>query len=112
VSRAFGDLLLKEAERYDCAGVQPGGLICSEPEIRIVDLDPAEDRFVVMASDGVWDVFTSQDAISICAAQASPEIAAQMLLRRTYAASSEDNMTALVLTWRHDSQEGESRPSA
>jgi len=99
VSRAFGDLLLKEAENYDCAGVLPGGLICSEPEIRILDLDPSTDRFVVMASDGVWDVFTSQDAVAVCAAQASPEIAAQLLLRRTYAASSEDNMTALVLSW-------------
>merc|ERR1719401_1488887 len=53
VSRSFGDLLLKEAERYDCVGVAPGGLVSSEPEIRIIELEPAKDRFVVMASDGV-----------------------------------------------------------
>merc|ERR1712151_577646 len=54
VSRAFGDLLLKEAERYNCAGVAPGGLITAVPEIRIFDLQPATDRFLVLASDGVW----------------------------------------------------------
>jgi len=99
VSRAFGDLLLKEAERYDCVGVAPGGLVSAEPEIRIVDLEPSQHRFVVLASDGVWDVISSQDAMAICAAQASPELAAQTLLRRTYAANSDDNITALVLTW-------------
>jgi len=102
VSRAFGDLLLKEPERFDCAGVAPGGLIISTPEINIVDLDPDLDRFVVLASDGVWDVISSQDAISICAAQADAELAAQTLLRRTYAANSDDNITAVVLTWKAD----------
>jgi len=100
VSRSFGDLLLKEAERFDCIGVAPGGLITAEPEIRIVELEPSLHRFVVLASDGVWDVIGSQDAVSICAAQATPELAAQTLLRRTYAANSDDNITALVLSWK------------
>lgn len=100
VSRAFGDLLLKESERYDCAGVAPGGLITAIPEIRIVDLEPSVDRFCVLASDGVWDVISNEDAVSICAAQADTAAAAQHLLRRTYAANSDDNLTALVLTWR------------
>lgn len=99
VSRAFGDLLLKEAERYDCVGVAPGGLVCSQPEVRIVDLNPNVDRFLVLASDGVWDVITNEDAVAICAGQTSPELAAQMLLRRTYAANSDDNITALVMSW-------------
>lgn len=100
VSRAFGDLLMKEPENYDCVGVTPGGLLTSAPEIRIVDLEPNNDRFLLLASDGVWDVFNNQDAVSVCAAQATPELAAQTLLRRTYAANSDDNLTALVLTWK------------
>jgi len=92
--------LLKEPERYECAGVAPGGLIVSAPEIRIVDLQASADRFLVLATDGVWDVISNEDAVAICSAQGSCELAAQTLLRRTYAANSDDNITALVLTWR------------
>merc|ERR1712224_544933 len=52
VSRAFGDLLLKEPERYGCANVSPGGLITAVPEIRVVHLQPLEDRFLILACDG------------------------------------------------------------
>jgi len=100
VSRSFGDLLLKEAECYDCVGVIPGGLVSSAPEVRVTDLRPGADRFLVMASDGVWDVISNEEAVAICASQSTAERAAQSLLRRTYAASSDDNITALVLTWR------------
>jgi len=100
VSRAFGDLLLKEAERYDCAGVAPGGLITAVPEVRVVDLEPATDRFLVLASDGVWDVISNEEAVATCAAQTDTVMAAEHLLRRTYAANSDDNITALVLSWK------------
>lgn len=100
VSRSFGDLLLKEAERFDCAGVLPGGLVIATPEIRIFDLQPDVDRFVVLGSDGIWDVLSNEDAIAICAAQTDAELAAQKLLRHTYSSNTDDNITALVLTWR------------
>merc|ERR1711862_458098 len=100
VSRSFGDLLLKEAEKYDCVGVVPGGLVISQPEIRITDLQPDVDRFAVLASDGVWDVVSNEDAVAICAAQPTAELAAQRLLRHTYASNTDDNITALVITWR------------
>eukprot|EP00913_Durusdinium_trenchii_P002677 g2478.t1 len=56
VSRSFGDLLLKEPQRYGCTKVLPGQLVSAEPELRLVELDPSLDRFVVLACDGIWDV--------------------------------------------------------
>merc|ERR1712232_35136 len=100
VSRSFGDLLLKEPENYDCVGVTPGGLVIAEPEIRILDIQPAQDRFIVLASDGVWDVVNNEDAMAICATQPNPEAAAQRLLRHTYASNTDDNITAVVLNWK------------
>lgn len=100
VSRAFGDLLLKEPERYGCAGVLPGGLITAVPEIRVVDLNPAEDRFLVLACDGIWDVLSDDDAVSVCSSQAGAESAALSLVRRSFAAGSDDNITALIVTWK------------
>eukprot|EP00927_Polykrikos_kofoidii_P031893 TRINITY_DN27313_c0_g1_i1.p1 TRINITY_DN27313_c0_g1~~TRINITY_DN27313_c0_g1_i1.p1 ORF type:complete len:457 (-),score=112.91 TRINITY_DN27313_c0_g1_i1:195-1517(-) len=100
VSRAFGDLLLKEADEYGVAGVAPGGLVISQPEVVIMDLQPAVDRFLVLASDGVWDVISNEAAVGICAAQPSPDLAAHRLLRHTYASNTDDNITALVVSWR------------
>lgn len=34
--------------------------ITSEPEIRRYDFDPSVDEFLVIASDGIFDKFTSQ----------------------------------------------------
>ena len=36
--------------------VLPGQLVSAEPELRLVELDPSLDRFVVLACDGIWDV--------------------------------------------------------
>jgi len=100
VSRAFGDLLLKEPERYGCSGVAPGGLVIAEPELRTAELDPAADRFLILACDGIWDVLRDEDAVAVCAGQAGAELAAHSLVRHAFAAGSGDNLTALVVAWR------------
>ena len=55
VSRAFGDTNLTAA-----------GVI-AEPEIHCQRITPA-DKFVILASDGVWDHVSSQEAVDIAAA--------------------------------------------
>eukprot|EP00439_Symbiodinium_sp_Y106_P086531 s100_g33.t4 len=93
VSRAFGDLLLKEPQNYGCAQVR-GGLVIAEPELRVVELDPAVDRFLVLACDGVWD---DSDAAAVCASAAGVELASHSLVRHAFAAGSGDNLTAVGL---------------
>merc|ERR1712226_1280054 len=101
VSRSFGDLLLKEPERYGCeSSVAPGGLVTADPEIHVVDLDPSTDRFVVLACDGIWDVLRDEDASAVCASQAGAVPAAHALVRHAFAAGSGDNLTALVVAWQ------------
>ncbi|CAE7240969.1 unnamed protein product [Symbiodinium necroappetens] len=99
VSRAFGDLLLKEPQKYGCEQVR-GGLVTAEPELRVVELDPAVDRFLVLACDGVWDVLQDSDAAAVCASAAGVELASHSLVRHAFAAGSGDNLTAVVMTWR------------
>ncbi|CAK9111981.1 unnamed protein product [Durusdinium trenchii] len=103
VSRSFGDLLLKEPQRYGCTKVLPGQLVSAEPELRLVELDPSLDRFVVLACDGIWDVLQDQDAAAVCAGQAGVELAAHCLVKHAFAAGSGDNLTAVVLAWRVNS---------
>ena len=38
--------------------------VIAEPEIIEHDLDPS-DKFMIMASDGVWEFITSQEAVAI-----------------------------------------------
>lgn len=39
--------------------------ILSEPEIRVVDIDPTSDDFLLLASDGLFDRFSSQECVKI-----------------------------------------------
>ncbi|KAJ1393681.1 phosphatase 2C-like domain-containing protein, partial [Ochromonadaceae sp. CCMP2298] len=52
MARSIGDHAVK------AVGVIP------EPEVMIFDLDPA-DEFMIMASDGVWEFISSQEAVDI-----------------------------------------------
>jgi len=51
VSRALGD-----------AGAKPW--VSGAPELRKVALDEAQDEFILVASDGLWDVMSSDEAVA------------------------------------------------
>merc|ERR1711971_299746 len=59
----------------------------SMPEVHCYDLHPSEDRFIIMACDGVWDVLGDDDA-------------APALVRRAFEIGSDDNITALIIAWQ------------
>lgn len=50
VSRAFGDRLETP-------------FVSDEPDVEKFDRDHDADRFIILASDGLWDVMTSQEAV-------------------------------------------------
>jgi len=52
ISRAMGDFQFKSKPVIIC-----------DPEIRIWDINPNEDEFVLMGSDGLFDKFSSQEAV-------------------------------------------------
>lgn len=52
------------------------GFISAEPEIREWLLE-RDDRYLVLATDGVWDVMTSQEVCSVvesCAPDVGPQV--------------------------------------
>lgn len=75
ISRAFGD--------FDCKNIEmpPRNLdgtenlateerivrsfILCEPEIRVIDINPNTDDFFILASDGLFDRFSSEEAVKI-----------------------------------------------
>lgn len=98
VARAFGDFHI-EGLKGDPEGGTPGPLIV-EPEVESWTLT-AEDEFLVIACDGLWDVFSSQNAVDFArralrrhndAAAAARELTAEALRR-----DSADNVSIIVV---------------
>jgi protein phosphatase 1L len=87
VSRAFGDRLLK---RY----------VVAEPEIQEDTIKEGVD-FLVLASDGLWDVVTNDEAVSMVGPVPDPENAAKMLTDEAYRRGSADNITCVIVRFNH-----------
>ncbi|GLD91560.1 hypothetical protein PINS_up000093 [Pythium insidiosum] len=94
VSRALGDRSLKS----------PTPCVSAEPEIkRVPVLD--DDLFIVLATDGVWDVMTNQEAVEIAMKSfGDPAGGAAAIVREAYRRNSHDNITATVIefTWHRE----------
>lgn len=73
VTRSLGDAIGKTV-----------GVI-SEPEVQIVDLGPSQ-RYIVMASDGVWDVLSHDRVTEIVTSAKSGTEAAETIVQASLAA--------------------------
>lgn len=93
MSRSFGDLRLKE----------PQPLVISEPEIRVEELTP-KDQFIIIASDGLWDVLSDQKAVDVARKCLTTDEAAKRLADLALAMGSMDNTSVVVikLNWALD----------
>mmetsp|Transcript_14569 Transcript_14569/g.25418 ORF Transcript_14569/g.25418 Transcript_14569/m.25418 type:complete len:297 (-) Transcript_14569:908-1798(-) len=86
VSRAFGDRPLKR-------------FVISTPDVRDEQLSK-DDEFLLLASDGLWDVVSNQDAVSLVRNIADPEAAAKKLTDEAYNRGSNDNISVIVVRFR------------
>lgn len=104
VSRAFGD------EEYKVGSTKPvpQPLVIAEPEIRVEQLTP-EDEFLFMACDGLFAVFSCQEAVDFLHSRLAamppneqdPQRAVQDIVHEAiHERRSRDNVTALLVTFR------------
>lgn len=90
VSRAIGDVSL-----------QP--FVTCEPEIEVKELQDHEDSYLILASDGIWDVMTNADAVDVVkqAIKSKPYVdVAKELCAQAIALGSTDNVTASIIDLR------------
>jgi len=83
VTRAIGDKRLKK-------------YISAVPEITERKLE-AEDDYLILATDGVWDVLSSQEAVDVIMECEDTREMARRLTETAYKRGSMDNITALVI---------------
>ena len=109
VTRAFGDFECKQISITDevTKEVSTRDFVLNEPEIRITTLNLQTDDFLILASDGLFDRFSSSE----CVEQASkyfleqgglteqdPQVVAQRLVSEsTSVRVNSDNTTVLVV---------------
>lgn len=93
VTRALGDWDLKLPE----ASASP---LIAEPELRQIILTE-DDEFLIIGCDGVWDVMSSQQAVSIVRRglrrHDDPEQSAKELVREALRLKTIDNLTVIVV---------------
>lgn len=103
LSRAIGDLKYKTNNELPPSDQ----IITAQPDIRKIALSP-EDRFFLLACDGVWDVMSNQDAVDFVSARLdqgmTPSQASCALLDACLASDPKeargvgcDNMTVVVV---------------
>jgi serine/threonine protein phosphatase PrpC len=91
--------------------VPPRSVITAQPDVGRLELNPAVS-FVVLATDGLWDVLTDQDAVDIglaaltarrraggggVATERTARALATTLVNTALQRGSSDNVTAIVL---------------
>lgn len=88
-SRALGDLPLKDRK-----------FLIADPDVTIVDLDFEKPRFMILATDGLWDYFSNEEAVEFVKARLSePHLGAKSLVLQAYYRGSLDNITVMVVNF-------------
>jgi len=83
ISRALGDHMMKE-------------LIISTPHIHITEITP-DDRLLILACDGVWDVLTDQEAVDVIKSEPDAAAMSKRLLIEAIKRDSTDNISVIVI---------------
>ncbi|XP_066306600.1 probable protein phosphatase 2C 7 isoform X2 [Miscanthus floridulus] len=97
MSRAFGNRLLKQ-------------FVVAHPEIQDLEID-GDVEFLILASDGLWDVVPNEHAVAFVKDKDSPEAAARKLTEIAFRRGSTDNITCIVVEFCHDKMVDGSLPS-
>ncbi|GMF19618.1 unnamed protein product [Phytophthora fragariaefolia] len=83
VSRSIGDVSLKS-------------YISCEPEVQTRKISK-NDRFLILATDGLWDVVTNKTAAQLAARFKDPQAAADALVELALEKRTTDNVTVMVV---------------
>lgn len=86
-SRALGDYPLKDRN-----------LVIADPDILTFDLSNHRPQFLMFASDGLWDMFTNEEAVAFVRERLhEPMFGARSITLQAYYKGSLDNITVIVI---------------
>ena len=95
VSRSIGDKLLKN-------------FVIPDPEIEVYEKTP-EDRYAIIATDGLWDVVKPEELSGLLASCSSAQACAEVLTEESLIRGTMDNVTTVVLDLQEEGDDGKDR---
>ncbi|ETV75106.1 hypothetical protein H257_10684 [Aphanomyces astaci] len=84
MTRAMGDVTMKPP-------------LSAEPDVVVHALDAISDKFLILASDGLWDVVSNKKAAKVALSSPSAQAAAAALCKLAMKRGTHDNVTVLVV---------------
>ncbi|CAI7871659.1 unnamed protein product, partial [Closterium sp. NIES-54] len=99
LSRAFGDVYLKDWSDGTRDGARGGFGLTAEPYVTVLTLAPGDD-WLIIGSDGLWDAVKSQEAVDLCRKQgpdAQLDAVAAELIGMAQKRGSTDDISAVVV---------------
>lgn len=88
-SRALGDYPLKDKK-----------LVIADPDVLTFDLKDHKPSFIILASDGLWDTFSNEEAVAFIKERLhESDFGAKSLTLQAYYRGSLDNITVIVINF-------------
>ncbi|CAJ1975589.1 unnamed protein product [Sphenostylis stenocarpa] len=101
VTRAIGDWHLEGMKEMS----ERGGPLSAEPELKLMTLTK-EDEFLLIASDGIWDVFSSQNAVDFARRRLQEhndeKLCCKEIVQEAMKRASTDNLTVVMVCFNSD----------
>lgn len=91
-SRALGDYPLKDKK-----------LVIADPDILTFELKDHKPQFLILASDGLWDIFSNEDAVNFIKERLNePDYGAKSITLQSYYRGSMDNITVIIINFKNN----------
>ncbi|KPP77473.1 hypothetical protein Z043_103101 [Scleropages formosus] len=99
MSRSLGDYPLKNLN-----------VIIPDPDILAFDLDKLQPEFMILASDGLWDAFSNEEAVRFIKERLDePHFGAKSIVLQSFYRGCPDNITVMVVKFKSSNKAGETR---
>lgn len=90
MSRSLGDYPLKNLN-----------VVIPDPDIMSFDLDKLQPEFMILASDGLWDTFSNEEAVRFIRERLDePHFGAKSIVLQSYYRGCPDNITVMVVKFK------------
>ncbi|KAG9348328.1 hypothetical protein JZ751_002063 [Albula glossodonta] len=97
MSRSLGDYPLKNLN-----------VIIPDPDILAFDLDKLQPEFMILASDGLWDAFSNEEAVRFIKERLDePHFGAKSIVLQSFYRGCPDNITVMVVKFKNSNKASE-----